>query len=132
MPANPKPIPATRPTSRAPSGTSSSCSNSWRSTGRFPSSARSNGWRLSSFPASALGLLTFLPVAGQNPLPALRQAASLPLAVMGIMVIVDVVLLTVMASLPAVPDAAELAASATLQAIGGLSIPAAVLTLPWS
>jgi mono/diheme cytochrome c family protein len=44
-------------------------------------------------------------------------------------VILDVVLLTVMASLPVAPSAAELATSTALQAIGGLWIPAAVLVL---
>ena len=44
-------------------------------------------------------------------------------------VVLDIVLLTVMASLPAAPNAAELAASTTLQAIGGLWIPAAVLAV---
>ncbi len=44
-------------------------------------------------------------------------------------VILDIVLLTVMASLPVAPNANELAASSTMQAIGGLWIPAAVLTL---
>ena len=38
-------------------------------------------------------------------------------------VILDIILLTVMASLPVAPNAEELAASTTLQAIGGLWIP---------
>jgi mono/diheme cytochrome c family protein len=42
-------------------------------------------------------------------------------------VILDIILLTVMASLPVAPNAAELATSTTLQAIGGLWIPVAVL-----
>jgi hypothetical protein len=44
-------------------------------------------------------------------------------------VILDIVLLTVIASLPVAPNAQELAASTTLQAIGGLWIPTVVLTL---
>jgi mono/diheme cytochrome c family protein len=47
---------------------------------------------------------------------------------MGI-VILDIVLLTIMASLPIPPNTAELAVSTTLQAVGGLWIPAAVLGL---
>jgi mono/diheme cytochrome c family protein len=47
---------------------------------------------------------------------------------MGI-VVLDIILLTIMASLPVAPNAQELAASTTLQAIGGLWIPAAVLAL---
>jgi mono/diheme cytochrome c family protein len=44
-------------------------------------------------------------------------------------VVLDIVLLTVIASLPVAPNAEELATSTVLQAIGGLWIPAAVLTL---
>jgi mono/diheme cytochrome c family protein len=44
-------------------------------------------------------------------------------------VVLDIVLLTVIASLPVAPNAQELATSTTLQAIGGLWIPVAVLTL---
>src|SRR6185369_2416209 len=43
--------------------------------------------------------------------------------------ILDIIMLTVMASLPVAPNAAELAASTTLQAIGGLWIPVVVLLL---
>jgi mono/diheme cytochrome c family protein len=44
-------------------------------------------------------------------------------------IILDIILLTIMGNLPAAPDAAELATSTTLQAIGGLWIPAAVLAI---
>ena len=44
-------------------------------------------------------------------------------------VVLDIVLLTIIANLPVPPNAQELAISTTLQAIGGLWIPAAILTI---
>lgn len=78
-------------------------------------------------PIIGIGLLTFLPLLDKSPYRHYSRRIF-ALTVMGTFIL-DVVLLTVMASLPAAPDAAELAASTTLQAIGGLWIPAAVLTL---
>jgi mono/diheme cytochrome c family protein len=78
-------------------------------------------------PTLGIGLLTFLPLLDKSPYRHYSRRIF-ALTVMGTFIL-DVVLLTVMASLPAAPDAEELAASTTLQAIGGLWIPAAVLTL---
>ncbi len=78
-------------------------------------------------PTIGIGLLTFLPLLDKSPYRHYSRRIF-ALTVMGTFIL-DVVLLTVMASLPAAPDAEELAASTTLQAIGGLWIPAAVLTL---
>ena len=78
-------------------------------------------------PLIGIGLLTLLPLLDKSPYRHYSRRIF-ALTVMGTFIL-DVVLLTVMASLPAAPDAAELAASTTLQAIGGLWIPAAVLTL---
>ena len=78
-------------------------------------------------PALGIGLLTLLPLLDKSPYRHYSRRIF-ALTVMGTFIL-DVVLLTVMASLPAAPDAEELAASTTLQAIGGLWIPAAVLTL---
>lgn len=78
-------------------------------------------------PIIGIGLLTFLPLLDKSPYRHYSRRIF-ALTFMGTFIL-DVVLLTVMAGLPAAPDAAELAASTTLQAIGGLWIPAAVLTI---
>jgi mono/diheme cytochrome c family protein len=78
-------------------------------------------------PGIGVGLLTLLPLLDKSPYRHYSRRIF-ALTAMGT-VILDIVLLTVMASLPAAPNANELAASTTLQAIGGLWIPAAVLTL---
>ena len=78
-------------------------------------------------PGVGIGLLTLLPLLDKSPYRHYSRRVF-ALTVMGT-VILDVVLLTVMAGLPAAPDAEELAASTTLQAIGGLWIPAAILTI---
>jgi len=78
-------------------------------------------------PTIGIGLLTLLPLLDKSPYRHYSRRVF-ALTVMGTFIL-DVVLLTVMASLPAAPDADELAATTTLQAIGGLWIPAAVMTL---
>lgn len=78
-------------------------------------------------PGIGIGLLTLLPLLDKSPYRHYSRRIF-ALTAMGT-VILDIVLLTVMASLPAAPNAAELAASTTLQAIGGLFIPAVVLTI---
>lgn len=78
-------------------------------------------------PGIGIGILTLLPLLDKSPYRHYSRRIF-ALTAMGT-VILDIVLLTVMASLPAAPNAAELAASTTLQAIGGLLIPAAVLTI---
>jgi len=78
-------------------------------------------------PGIGIGLLTLLPLLDKSPYRHYSRRIF-ALTVMGT-VILDTVLLTVIASLPAAPNAQELAASTTLQAIGGLWIPTAVLTL---
>ena len=78
-------------------------------------------------PGIGIGLLTFLPLLDKSPYRHYSRRIF-ELTVMGT-VILDIVLLTVMASLPVPPNAQELAASTTLQAIGGLWIPFAVLAL---
>lgn len=78
-------------------------------------------------PALGIGLLTFIPLLDTSPYRHYSRRIFW-LTVMGI-VVLDMVLLTIMASLPLPPDAQELAASTTLQAIGGLWIPAAVLAV---
>lgn len=77
-------------------------------------------------PGIGIGLLVFLPFLDKS---AYRHYSRriFQLTVMGT-VILDIVLLTVMASLRVAPTAEELAFSSTLQAIGGLWIPAAILT----
>ncbi len=77
-------------------------------------------------PGLGIGLLTLLPLLDKSPYRHYSRRIF-ALTFMGT-VILDIVLLTVMASLPVAPNANELAASTTLQAIGGLWIPAAVLT----
>jgi mono/diheme cytochrome c family protein len=69
--------------------------------------------------------LTLLPLLDKSPYRHYSRRIF-ELTVMGT-VILDIVLLTVMASLPVAPNATELAVSTTFQAIGGLWIPAAVL-----
>ena len=78
-------------------------------------------------PGLGIGLLTLLPLLDKSP----YRHYSRRIFALTFMstVILDIVLLTVMASLPVPPSAEELAASTTLQAIGGLWIPAAVLAL---
>ncbi len=78
-------------------------------------------------PGVGVGLLTLLPLLDKSPYRHYSRRIF-ALTVMGT-VVLDIVLLTVMASLPVPPNAEELAASTTLQAIGGLWIPAAVLTI---
>jgi mono/diheme cytochrome c family protein len=78
-------------------------------------------------PGIGVGLLTLLPLLDVSPYRHYSRRIF-ALTAMGT-VILDIVLLTVMASLPAAPNAEELAASTTLQAIGGLWIPAAILTV---
>jgi len=78
-------------------------------------------------PGIGIGILTLLPLLDKSPYRHYSHRIF-ALTAMGT-VILDIVLLTVMASLPAAPNAQELAASTTLQAIGGLWIPAAVLTV---
>lgn len=78
-------------------------------------------------PTLGIGLLLFLPLLDKSPYRHYSRRIF-SLAIMGLIVL-DIVLLTVMAVLPVPPNAEELAASTTLQAIGGLWIPAAVLAL---
>ena len=78
-------------------------------------------------PTVGIGLLTLLPLLDKSPYRHYSRRIF-ALTVMGTFIL-DVVLLTIMASLPAAPNASELATSTTLQAIGGLWIPTAVLTL---
>jgi len=78
-------------------------------------------------PGIGIGLLVFLPFLDKSPYRHYSRRIF-ELTVMGT-VILDVVLLTVMASLHVAPTAEELAFSSRLQAVGGLWIPAAVLTL---
>jgi mono/diheme cytochrome c family protein len=78
-------------------------------------------------PGVGIGLLTLLPLLDKSPYRHYSRRIF-ALTFMG-MVVMDVVLLTVIASLPAAPNVQELAASTTLQAIGGLWIPMAVLAL---
>jgi len=78
-------------------------------------------------PGIGVGLLALLPLLDKSPYRHYSRRIF-ALTVMGT-VILDIVLLTVLAGLPAAPNADELAASTTLQAIGGLWIPAAMLGL---
>ena len=78
-------------------------------------------------PILGIGLLTLLPLLDKSPYRHYsRRVFALTFMTT---IIVDIVLLTVMAGLPTAPDTAELATSTTLQAIGGLWIPMAVLAL---
>ena len=76
-------------------------------------------------PGLGIGILTLLPLLDKSPYRHYSRRIF-ELSVMGT-VILDIGLLTIMASLPVAPNAAELAVSTTFQAIGGLWIPAAVL-----
>ncbi|HLO31856.1 MAG TPA: c-type cytochrome [Anaerolineales bacterium] len=78
-------------------------------------------------PGIGIAILTLLPLLDKSPYRYYSRRIF-ALTVMGT-VVLDIVLLTVMASLPVAPNTAELAVSTTLQAIGGLWIPAAVLAL---
>ena len=78
-------------------------------------------------PGIGIGLLTLLPLLDKSPYRHYSRRVF-ALTMMGI-VVLDIVLLTVMASLPIPPNAQELATSTTLQAIGGLWIPLAVLAI---
>src|SRR5574338_1391400 len=78
-------------------------------------------------PAIGIGVLTLLPFLEKSPYRHYSRRI-LALTIMGT-VVLDIILLTVMAILPVPPNAEELAASTTLQAIGGLWIPAAVLAI---
>lgn len=78
-------------------------------------------------PGIGVGLLTLLPLLDKSPYRHYSRRVF-ALTVMGI-VVLDIVLLTIMASLPIPPNAEELAASTVLQAIGGLWIPAALLAI---
>jgi mono/diheme cytochrome c family protein len=78
-------------------------------------------------PGIGIGLLTLLPLLDKSPYRHYSRRIF-ALTLMGT-VILDIILLTVIAGLPAAPNADELAASTTLQAIGGLWIPTAVLTV---
>src|SRR5512144_1184749 len=78
-------------------------------------------------PGIGIGLLTLLPLLDKSPYRHYSRRIF-ALTMMGV-VVLDIVLLTVMASLPVAPNSNELAISSTLRAIGGLWIPAAILTL---
>lgn len=78
-------------------------------------------------PGIGVGLLTLLPLLDKSPYRHYSRRVF-ALTFMGT-IILDIVLLTVIASLPVPPNAEELAASTTLQAIGGLWIPTAILTI---
>jgi mono/diheme cytochrome c family protein len=78
-------------------------------------------------PTLGIGLLTLLPLLDKSPYRHYSRRIF-ALTFMGI-VVLDIVLLTIMASLPIPPNASELAVSTTLQAIGGLWIPVTVLAI---
>ena len=78
-------------------------------------------------PGIGIGLLTLLPFLDKSPYRHYSRRIF-ALTIMGT-VILDIVLLTVISGLTPAPDAAELTVSTTLQAIGGLWIPTAALTL---
>jgi quinol-cytochrome oxidoreductase complex cytochrome b subunit len=78
-------------------------------------------------PTIGIGLLTLLPLLDRSPYRHYSRRIF-ALTFMGT-VVLDIILLTIMASLPIPPNAGELAAATALQAIGGLWIPVAVLTL---
>ena len=78
-------------------------------------------------PSIGIGLLLLLPLLDKSPYRHYSRRIF-SLAIMGV-VVLDIVLLTIMAVLPVPPNAQELAAATTLQAIGGLWIPAVVLAL---
>jgi quinol-cytochrome oxidoreductase complex cytochrome b subunit len=76
-------------------------------------------------PTIGIGLLTLLPILDKSPYRHYSRRVF-ALTVMGT-IFLDIILLTIMAGLTAAPTAEELAASTTLQVIGGLWIPLAVL-----
>src|SRR6266496_5812496 len=78
-------------------------------------------------PGIGIGLLTLLPLLDKSPYRYYSRRIF-ALTVVGT-VVLDIILLTIMASLPVAPNAAELDAYTTLQTIGGLWIPAVVLAL---
>jgi len=78
-------------------------------------------------PTIGIGILLLMPLLDKSPYRYYSRRIF-SLAIMGIIVL-DIILLTIMAILPVPPNAEELAASSTLQAVGGLWIPAAVLAL---
>src|SRR5512138_3652599 len=78
-------------------------------------------------PGLGIGILTLLPLLDKSPYRHYSRRVF-ALTVMGTFIL-DIVLLTIMAGLPAAPNADELAASTTLQVIGGLWIPAAILMI---
>src|SRR6186713_2502489 len=78
-------------------------------------------------PSIGIGLLLLLPLLDKSPYRHYSRRIF-SIAIMGIIVL-DIILLTIMAILPVAPNAEELAASSTLQAIGGLWIPAAILAI---
>jgi mono/diheme cytochrome c family protein len=78
-------------------------------------------------PSIGIGLLTLLPFLDKSPYRHYSRRIF-ALTVMGTFIL-DIVLLTVLSGLTPAPNAAELTVSTTLQVIGGLWIPAAVLTL---
>ena len=78
-------------------------------------------------PSVGIGLLLLLPLLDRSSYRHYSRRIF-HLAIMGIIVL-DIILLTIMAILPVPPNADELAATSTLQAIGGIWIPAGVLAL---
>ena len=78
-------------------------------------------------PSIGIGILLLLPLLDKSPYRHYSRRIF-SIAIMGIIVL-DIILLTIMAILPVAPNAEELAASSTLQAIGGLWIPAAILAI---
>lgn len=78
-------------------------------------------------PGVGIGLLTLLPLLDKSPYRHYSRRIF-ALTVMAT-VILDIILLTVMASLPVAPNTQELATSTTFQALGGLWIPAAILAV---
>src|SRR5512134_926985 len=78
-------------------------------------------------PGVGVGLLTLLPLLDKSPYRHYSRRIF-ALTMMGI-VVLDIILLTIMASLPVAPNAQELATSTFFQALGGLWIPTAILTI---
>jgi mono/diheme cytochrome c family protein len=78
-------------------------------------------------PGVGIGLLALLPLLDKSPYRHYSRRIF-ALTLMGI-VVLDIISLTIMASLPVPPDAQELAVSTVLQAIGGLWIPVALLAI---
>ena len=78
-------------------------------------------------PSIGIGILLLLPLLDKSPYRHYSRRIF-SIAIMGIIVL-DIILLTIMAILPVAPNAEELAASSTLQAIGGLWIPAAIVAI---